>query len=212
MYNFIANSSAKTNRNNKNGLFSKQKENSGNGMLYSILLKLFEDMLKDIYWTEKTLTKAIPKMIKSATSKELIDTLTYHCAETLLQVTRVEKVFESLGKKAVSKKCKDIDGLMKVALEKMKSMYPGDKCDEGIMITVRKVEYFEIESYETLCQMAETLGLDDAVGLLQITLYEEMEAHEKLSEIALSAVIARISIEEEEVRIAYKQNDNLLYA
>ena len=88
-------------------------------MQSSQLMKLFEDELKDIYWAEKALTKAIPKMIKNATSQELIDTLTNHLVETEEQVGRVEQVFESIGKPAVTKKCEAMAGLTKEAEEIM---------------------------------------------------------------------------------------------
>ena len=106
----------KSNNGSQNGTRSKEKSNN-TGMQSSQLMKLFEDELKDIYWAEKALTKAIPKMIKNATSQELIDALTNHLSETEGQVTRVEKVFASIGKNAVAKKCEAMDGLIKEAAE-----------------------------------------------------------------------------------------------
>src|SRR5438105_15778693 len=90
-------------------------ENSENGMQSSQLMKLFENELKDILWAEKALTKAIPKMIKNATSEELVEALENHLEETEEQVTRVEQVFEILGKKAVAKKCEAMEGLINEA-------------------------------------------------------------------------------------------------
>ena len=89
--------------NRSTGLTTKddKKESS---MQSSQLMKLFEDELKDIYWAEKALTKAIPKMIKNATSQELIEALTNHLEENEIQVTRLEQVFESIGKPAEAKK------------------------------------------------------------------------------------------------------------
>ena len=83
------------------------------GMESSQLMKLFEDELKDIYWAEKALTKAIPKMVKNATSIDLKDALVSHLSQTENQVTRLEKVFDSIDKKAVAKKCEAMDGLIK---------------------------------------------------------------------------------------------------
>src|SRR6188768_767388 len=83
------------------------------GMDSNKLMKLFEDELKDIYWAEKALTKAIPKLIKNATSEELIDALESHLEETEEQVKRLEKVFELIGKKPVAKKCEAMEGLIK---------------------------------------------------------------------------------------------------
>lgn len=171
----------------KNGKQSKSKSMNA-PMPSSQLMKLFEDELKDIYWAEKALTKAIPKLIKNATSQELIDALTSHLAETENQVTRLEHVFESIDKKAVSKKCEAMEGLIKEAEEIMESSEAGAMCDAGIISAGQKVEHYEIASYGTLRQFAETLGLTEAVSLLAATLEEEKAADEKLSEVATSAI------------------------
>ena len=174
----------------KNGSNGKHKMSSanGSGMQSSQLMKLFEDELKDIYWAEKALTKAIPKLIKNATSQELIDALTSHLAETENQVTRLEHVFESIDKKAVSKKCEAMEGLIKEAEEIMESSEAGAMCDAGIISAGQKMEHYEIATYGTLRQFAETLGLTEAVSLLAATLEEEKAADEKLSEVATSAI------------------------
>ncbi|MEO5572715.1 MAG: ferritin-like domain-containing protein [Bacteroidia bacterium] len=167
-------------------------------MQSSQLMKLFEDELKDIYWAEKALTKAIPKMIKNATSEELIEALENHLAETEEQVKRVEQVFEVLGKKATAKKCEAMEGLIKEAEEIMEDCEEGAMRDAGIISAGQKVEHYEIASYGTLRQFAETLGLDAAVKLLQATLDEEKAADEKLTEVAVSAVNIQAAQEEEE--------------
>ena len=170
-----------------NGKQSKGK--STNAPLQSSqLMKLFEDELKDIYWAEKALTKAIPGMIKNATSQELIDALSSHLAETEKQVSRVEQVFESIDKKAVAKKCEAMEGLIIEAKAIMESCEKGAMCDAGIISAGQKVEHYEIASYGTLRQFAETLGLTEAVSLLEATLDEEKAADEKLSEVATSAI------------------------
>ncbi len=167
-------------------------KNSGSaqnaGMETSQLMKLFEDELKDIYWAEKALTKAIPKMIKNATSEELIEALQNHLEETREQVSRVEQVFESIGKKAVAKKCEAMEGLMKEAEGIMEDCEPGAMCDAGIISAAQKVEHYEIASYGTLHKFAETLELTDAAELLAQTLEEEKNADEKLTEIAVATV------------------------
>ena len=154
----------------------------------SQLMKLFEDELKDIYWAEKAIKKAIPKMIKNATSKELVDALKSHLAETENQIGRLEKVFESIDKKATAKKCDAMEGLIKEAEEKMESCEEGAMCDAGIISAAQKVEHYEIASYGTLRQFAETLGLKKAVSLLEVTLNEEKAADQKLSEVAKDAI------------------------
>lgn len=165
-----------------------KKGNAKSGMQSSQLMKLFEDELKDIYWAEKALTRAIPKMIKNSTSQELIDALTKHLGETEKQVNRVEKVFESIGKKAVAVKCEAMDGLIKEAEEIMEECEEGAMCDAGIISAAQKVEHYEIASYGTLRQFAETIGLAEAVKLLQATLDEEKAADAKLTEVAVSAI------------------------
>ncbi len=172
--------------------FQNGKRSNGNSinatMKSSQLMKLFEDELKDIYWAEKALTKAIPKMIKNAASQELIDALTSHLGETKNQITRVEQVFESIGKKATAKKCEAMDGLIKEGEDIMESCETGAMCDAGIISAAQKVEHYEIASYGTLRQFAETLGLTKAVSLLEATLHEEKAADEKLSAVATDAI------------------------
>ena len=176
---------------------TQTKEANRSEMQSSQLMKLFEEELKDIYWAEKALTKAIPKMIKNATSADLIEALENHLMETEEQVKRAEQVFELTGKKAVAKKCEAMEGLIKEAEEIMEECEEGAMRDAGIISAGQKVEHYEIASYGTLRQFAETLGLSGAVTLLEETLNEEKIADEKLTEVALSAVNAEASEEEE---------------
>jgi ferritin-like metal-binding protein YciE len=160
----------------------------GNAMESSQLMKLFEDELKDIYWAEKALTKALPKMIKKATSDELSEALENHLKETEGHVKRAEQVFKILGKAAVAKKCEAMAGLIKEAGEIMEDCEEGSMRDAGIITAGQKVEHYEIASYGTLHAFAELLGLDDAASLLADTLKEEKAADEKLTEVAESAI------------------------
>lgn len=167
----------------------QQKEKSTTALLQaSQLMKLFEDELKDIYWAEKALTKAIPKMIKNATSEDLVEALENHLEETEDQIKRVEQVFQILGKKATAQKCEAMEGLIKESEEIMESCEEGAMRDAGIISAGQKVEHYEIASYGTLRQFADTLGLTEAVSLLEATLEEEKAADEKLSEIAMAAI------------------------
>lgn len=172
------------------------KKNSNPAMQSSQLMALFEDELKDIYWAEKALTKAIPNMIKNATSQELIDALTNHLEETAEQVLRLEQVFESIGKKVEAVKCEAMEGLIKEAVSIMDDCEEGAMCDAGIILAAQKIEHYEIATYGTLRQFAETLSLDDAVELLHATLEEEKAADEKLSEVATSTINIKASEEE----------------
>lgn len=198
-----------------NGRISKTKINADgiplnsaeNGMQSSQLMKLFEVELKDIYWAEKALTKAIPKMIKNATSEALIEALENHLEETEEQVRRVEQVFEIIGKKATAKKCEAMEGLIKEAQEIMEECEKGAMCDAGIIAAGQKVEHYEIASYGTLRQFAETLGLDDAAELLSVTLEEEKTADMKLSEVAVTAVNIQASEQKEEMEVEGEEEE-----
>lgn len=168
------------------------------GIDESKLMQLFEDELKDIYWAEKALTKAIPKMIKNATATELIDALEKHLGETEGHVQKVEQVFNLIDKKAVAKKCEAMTGLIKEAEEIMKDCDKGGMRDAGIITAGQKVEHYEIASYGTLKTFAKTLGLDGAADLLQQILDEEKGADEKLTEIAESTINVTAANEHEE--------------
>ena len=200
-------SSASRNGNGKSSSSSNGKKSSENGsemeesdgaMESSKLMKLFEDELKDIYWAEKALTKAIPKMIKNATSEDLIEALENHLAETEEQVSRVEEVFGLLEKKATAKKCEAMEGLIKEGEGIMEDTDEGAMRDAGIISAGQKIEHYEIASYGTLRTFAEILGLDEVAKLLQETLDEEKAADEKLTEVAMTAVNVQAASEEEE--------------
>jgi ferritin-like metal-binding protein YciE len=157
-------------------------------MKSSQLMELFEDGLKDIYWAENALLKAIPKMIKQTTSEELNETLTSHLEETKDQISRLEKVFSLIKVKAEGEKCEAMNGLIKEASEIMESCEEGSMRDAGIISAAQKIEHYEIATYGTLRQFAETLGLNEVEELLAITLQEEKEADLKLSEVAMDAI------------------------
>ncbi|MFM9911199.1 MAG: ferritin-like domain-containing protein [Chitinophagaceae bacterium] len=148
------------------------------------LRDLFVDELKDIYWAEKALTKAIPKMIKNTTDGGLLKALTGHLEVTKTHVKRLEDVFAAIDEKAVAKKCEAMAGLVKEAEEIMESTEEGMVRDAGIISAAQKVEHYEIATYGTLCAFAKTLGEHDAAEMLLETLNEEKEADEKLTEIA----------------------------
>lgn len=166
------------------------------GMKSSQLMKLFEDGLKDIYWAEKALTKAIPKMIDNSTSSELVNALTKHLEETKGHVTKLEDVFQSFGKKAVAKKCDAMEGLIKEAEGIMEECEEGAMRDAGVIAAGQKVEHYEIASYGTLRQFAQTLGLSEAAMLLGEILGEEKAADDKLTEVAVKAVNIQASSKE----------------
>ncbi|WP_116788383.1 YciE/YciF ferroxidase family protein [Flavobacterium psychrotrophum] len=152
------------------------------------LKELFIDCLKDIYWAEKALTKALPKMAKNATTQNLIDGLTAHLTETEEQIARLEQVFEIVGKKAVAKKCEAMDGLIKEGQDIMESTEPGPVRDAGIIAASQKIEHYEIATYGTIIAFAKTLGMDDVADILHVTLEEEKAADITLTEAAYNTI------------------------
>jgi len=149
---------------------------------------LFIDELKDIYWAEKALVKALPKMAKKATSTELVEAIEEHLSVTETQVERLEQVFETLGEKASAKKCDAMAGLIEEAEEIMSEAEEGVVRDAGIISAAQKVEHYEIASYGTLVSFANTLGESEAAKILEQTLNEEKEADTLLTEIATSSI------------------------
>lgn len=162
---------------------TKPKKDAATG-----LTELFEESLKDIYWAEKALTKALPTMAKNASSADLIDAINLHLTETEEHITRLEKVFELVGKKATAKKCDAMEGLIEEGKGILEETEKGVVRDAGIIAASQKIEHYEIATYGTLRQFAETLGLAEAASILELTLDEEKGADKKLTEVAVNAV------------------------
>lgn len=152
------------------------------------LRDLFVDSLKDIYWAEKALTKALPKMAKNATTEKLVMTITDHLEVTKGHVTRLEDVFASIGEKTVAKKCDAMEGLIKEGEGILEETEPGAVRDAGIIAASQKIEHYEIATYGTLAAFARTLGEVDAASLLEQTLGEEKEADAALTEAAYNYI------------------------
>jgi ferritin-like metal-binding protein YciE len=173
---------------------TKKNESSG-------LMKLFEDQLADLYYVEKQLLKALPKMAKKATNEELSEAFTDHLAETETQVGRLEDIFASIGKTAKAKKCPAIDGILEEGKEIMEEFADDAALDAGLVSAAQKVEHYEITSYGSLKAWAEQLELTEAVALIEETMDEEKAADEKLSEIAETVVNIEADEEEEEEEV-----------
>ncbi len=176
---------------------ASEQTTDGTTMERSLLLELFENGLKDIYWAEKALVNALPKMAENATSPELVDALETHLQETEGQVTDLERVFELIDKKPVAKKCDAMEGLIKEGEAIIKDTEEGPQRDAGIIAAAQKVEHYEIATYGTLSTWAETLGLAEASEILAGILDEEKNADETLTEIAVSTVNVQALQEEE---------------
>ena len=152
------------------------------------LRDLFVDSLKDIYWAEKALTKALPKMAKNASSGNLKSALQDHLSVTEKQIKRLEQVFKIIGEKAVAKKCEAMAGLIKEGDEIMQETEIGPVRDAGIIAASQKIEHYEIATYGTLCAFGKTLGEMDAIDLLHETLEEEKDADLTLTEAAYNTI------------------------
>jgi ferritin-like metal-binding protein YciE len=156
--------------------------------------ELFEETLKDIYYAEKAILKALPKMAKKASSKKLQAAFTKHQKETEKQVDRLEQVFELLGKRASGKKCPAIDGIIEEGEEVMKEAKDDTIRDAAMLAAAQSVEHYEISRYGTLVAWAAKMEMSDAAELLQATLDEEKATDEALTRLAES----EINVEAEE--------------
>lgn len=163
----------------------------------SMLEEFMLDAVKDIYWAEKHLTKALPKLSKAATSAEVKKAFEDHLAVTQQQVGRLEQVFELLGKKPQAKKCDAMDGLTKEAESIIEDTEAGTKTrDVALIMAAQKVEHYEIATYGGLVQVSKTLGKTDIADILAQTLQEEKDADQLLTSIAESSVNAQAAGEE----------------
>ena len=149
---------------------------------------LFHDTLKDIYYAEKKILTALPKMAKAAHSEDLRAAFQKHQRETEGQVQRLEKVFQLIEEPAKGKKCAAIEGIIEEGQEIMEEYKGSPALDAGLLAGAQAVEHYEISRYGTLKAWAEKLGLPQAVKLLDQTLTEEKNTDEALTELAEEAV------------------------
>jgi ferritin-like metal-binding protein YciE len=152
---------------------------------------LFLDTLKDIYYAEKQILKALPKMARAAQSEEGRSGFLQHRDETQGQIERLEQVFELLGKSARGKTCEAIQGILAEGEEIMEDYKGTVTLDAGLISSAQAVEHYEIARYGTLIAWAKQLGLDEAVPLLQATLAEEEATDKKLTKLAQSQANAK---------------------
>lgn len=151
--------------------------------------EFFVDELKDIYWAEKHLVKALPKMKKAATSAELAAAFDKHTEETQTHIETLEKVFELLEEKAVAKKCDAMAGLLEEANSIIEDTDEGTMVrDAGLILAAQKVEHYEIGTYGTLRTFAECMGHTEVAELLQQTLDNEKATDEALTQVAESSI------------------------
>lgn len=167
---------------------TKPKNKTGK-MENSEFHKFFVDELKDIYWAEKHLVKALPKMKKAATSPELASAFEKHTAETQTHIETLEQVFSLLEEKAVAKKCDAMAGLLEEADSIIEDTEAGTMVrDAGLILAAQKVEHYEIATYGTLRTFAENMGHTEVYELLTRTLENEKETDVALTEVAESFI------------------------
>jgi ferritin-like metal-binding protein YciE len=156
----------------------------------SNLRETFIAQLRDLYDAEKQLLKALPKMVEAASHDQLKDAFESHLEETEIHVHRLEQIFESIGEKAKTRKCKAMQGLIEEGQESISE----EEGDAALICAAQKVEHYEIAGYGSVCSWAKLLGEHEAAEILGETLEEEKAADETLNGIAEAAV----NIEEKE--------------
>jgi ferritin-like metal-binding protein YciE len=158
--------------------------------------ELFHDTLKDIYFAEKKILSALPKMAKAARDGELQAAFEKHHGETETHVSRLEQVFSVIDAKPQGKTCDAIIGIIEEGQEIMKEYKGSPALDAGLVAAAQAVEHYEISRYGTLRTWAEELGLSDAAKLLEATLREEKATDEALTQIAETVVNQEAQTEE----------------
>jgi ferritin-like metal-binding protein YciE len=152
---------------------------------------LFLDGLKDMYYAEKKIVKALPKMAKGAEGEEVVAAFEKHLAETEAQVERLEQVFDLVGKPARGKTCPAIDGILEEGSEILEDYKGAPALDAGLIAAAQAVEHYEIGRYGTLIVWAKQLGMTDAAEILKATLAEEEATDEALSALGEGGVNER---------------------
>jgi len=151
---------------------------------------LFYDTLKDIYFAERQILKALPKMARAASSDKLKAAFEKHKEETQGQIERLQEIFELLGKRAQGKTCEAIQGIIAEGEEIMEDFKGSPALDAGLISSAQAVEHYEIARYGTLKAWAEQLGHKQAVQLLDATLKEETKTDADLSSLATASLNA----------------------
>jgi ferritin-like metal-binding protein YciE len=152
------------------------------------LKDLFSETLKDIYFAEKQILRALPKMAKEASSPELKQAFETHRDQTEGHVERLNEVFELLGRPARGKTCEAILGIIDEAKEIMEDFKGAEALDAGLASSAQAVEHYEIARYGTLKTWAQELGLKDAAKLLDETLQEEIQTDQLLTKLATTTI------------------------
>lgn len=153
-------------------------------MKLETLNELYLEELRDLYSVENQILKALPEMIKAAQATELKAGFEAHLRQTEEHVSRLDQIFEKLGKSPRGKFCKGMEGILAEGKELLKEDAEPDVLDAGLITAAQHVEHYEIAGYGTVRTYAQLLGQDDAVALLQQTLDEEEQTDQKLTQLA----------------------------
>jgi ferritin-like metal-binding protein YciE len=160
-------------------------------MAEKTLEDLFLDTLKDIYYAERQILKALPKMARAASSEEGRQAFLTHRDQTEGQIERLQQVFEILGKAARGKTCEAIQGILTEGEEIMEEYKDSSALDAGLIASAQAVEHYEIARYGTLKSWAGQLGLTDAVALIDANLQEEIDTDSLLTKLGEGTVNAK---------------------
>jgi ferritin-like metal-binding protein YciE len=157
-------------------------------MELNTLKALYIEGLKDLYSAENQILKALPRMIKAASHKELKKAFTTHERQTREHVKRLERVCKELGTKPTGKKCHGMEGLLQEGRELISEKPDADVLDAGLISAAQHVEHYEIAGYGTARTYARQLGFEAQAELLQRTLDEEGETDQLLTALAVSSI------------------------
>ena len=152
------------------------------------LRELYVEELKDLYNAEQQILKALPKMMRAASDRELQRAFAQHEKQTQRQVKRLDRIFRQLGETPRGKKCKGMEGLLEEGKELMQERPEPEVLDAGLIAAAQRVEHYEIAGYGTVRAYAQLLGEDEHASLLQETLDEEGETDKKLTALAESSI------------------------
>lgn len=152
------------------------------------LRKLYIEDLKDIYSAEKQILQALPRMAKKTKNPELRKAFEMHLEQTRIQVERLDRIFEMLGKSSRGKKCKGMEGLIEEGKEMMQEDMEPEVLDAALIAAAQKVEHYEIAAYGTVRTYANLLGEKEHARILQETLNEEGETDKQLTRLAESQI------------------------
>ncbi|MGE5354549.1 MAG: ferritin-like domain-containing protein [Ignavibacteriales bacterium] len=152
------------------------------------LKKLYMDELRDLVSSESQIIDAMPKMVQSASSKELKNALNEHLDVTKRQLDRLKEIFRNMNESPEGKNCMGMEGIIREGQQMLSQATDPEVKDAGIIAAAQRIEHYEIAVYGVVRTYAEILGDEDSRDLLQSTLDEEKETDKKLTELAVNSI------------------------